>query len=76
MGTRRFPWVGSLLVLGLAGLPYILAALITPRERVFVGFLFNPIDGYSYLAKMYEGFQGEWLFRLPYTCLLYTSDAA
>lgn len=67
MGVRRFPWIGSLLVWGLTGLPYILAALISSEECIFTGFLFNPIDGYSYLAKMYQGFQGEWLFRLPYT---------
>lgn len=67
MGTRRFPWIGSLLVWGLTGLPYILAVLISSEERIFTGFLFNPIDGYSYMAKMYEGFQGGWLFRLPYT---------
>ncbi len=67
MGVRRFPWIGSLLVWGLTGLPYILAVLISSEERIFTGFLFNPIDGYSYVAKMYEGFQGEWLFRLPYT---------
>jgi len=29
--------------------------------------LLNPIDGNSYLAKMYQGWQGEWHFTLPYT---------
>jgi len=27
----------------------------------------NPIDGQSYLAKMQQGFQGNWRFLLPYT---------
>ncbi|MDD5467508.1 MAG: hypothetical protein PHS96_06855 [Anaerolineales bacterium] len=27
----------------------------------------NPLDGYSYLAKMYAGWRGEWQFTLPYT---------
>lgn len=67
MVRYRFPWVGSLIVLGVVGLPYILAALVTPEGYVFGGFLFNPLDGNSYLAKMYEGFLGEWRFRLPYT---------
>jgi hypothetical protein len=32
-----------------------------------MGFLFNPLDGNSYLAKMYQGFAGSWRFTLPYT---------
>ena len=27
----------------------------------------NPADGNSYLAKMMEGWRGDWLFTLPYT---------
>ncbi|WP_299028102.1 hypothetical protein [uncultured Thermanaerothrix sp.] len=67
MAKQRFPWIGSLMILGVVGLPYIFAALVTPEGYVFGGFLFNPLDGNSYLAKMYEGFLGEWRFRLPYT---------
>jgi hypothetical protein len=26
----------------------------------------NPIDGFSYLAKMRQGYDGSWLMRLPY----------
>lgn len=33
----------------------------------YSGFLVNPIDGNSYLAKMQQGQAGEWLFKLPYT---------
>jgi hypothetical protein len=29
--------------------------------------LFNPIDGNSYLAKMFQGWRGDWRFTLPYT---------
>jgi hypothetical protein len=36
-------------------------------DRVFLGVLTNPIDGMSYLAKMRQGWRGEWLFTLPYT---------
>ena len=36
-------------------------------DSIFGGFLLNPIDGNSYLAKMYQGWQGEWRFTLPYT---------
>ncbi len=27
----------------------------------------NPIDGHSYLAKMQQGYRGDWKFVLPYT---------
>lgn len=47
--------------------PYIFAGISGGSEAVFGGFLLNPIDGNSYLAKMRQGFSGDWLFRLPYT---------
>ncbi len=53
----------SILVL----LPYGLAFLESPDEVVFQGLLINPVDGNSYLAKMYQGWQGSWQFKLPYT---------
>ena len=34
---------------------------------IFGGFVANPIDGQSYLAKMKEGYDGAWLFQLPFT---------
>lgn len=55
--------VGILLVLNI---PYLLAYAVPP-PYVFGGILFNIEDGYSYLAKMREGWRGEWLFTLPYT---------
>lgn len=48
-------------------LPYVLAVLTAGREHVFTGFLLNPADGASYLAKMYQGWSGAWRFKLPYT---------
>jgi hypothetical protein len=60
----------SLLSSGLALLtliPYILAVSLAEPERIFSGFLINPIDGFSYLAKMRQGAEGNWLFLLPYT---------
>jgi hypothetical protein len=47
-------------------LPYVLAVRLA-HPAVFGGFLINPTDGYSYLAKMRQGWQGSWLFQLPYT---------
>ena len=51
----------------LVSLPYIWAYQSSDRFHSFGGFLLNPIDGNSYLAKMYQGWQGNWRFQLPYT---------
>ena len=63
---RSFIWV-SLLAVILVAVPYIFAFLGGNEQWVFGGFLLNPIDGHSYLAKMQQGFQGNWKFVLPYT---------
>ena len=47
-------------------IPYLLAARLAPEGTRFSGFLINPLDGFSYLAKMKEGAEGSWLFTLPY----------
>ena len=57
--------VGFIVIL-LIVLPYLFAAVSTQGNPIFGGFLLNPKDGNSYLAKMYEGYQGEWLFTLPF----------
>jgi hypothetical protein len=48
-------------------LPYIHAYFTAGSEHIFVGFVLNPLDGNSYLAKMYQGWEGDWQFTLPYT---------
>ncbi len=53
--------------IGLSILPYLIAAAAAGEGHVFVGFLLNPIDGNSYLAKMRLGWEGQWIFTLPYT---------
>lgn len=65
---REGGWVVALtlVLVGLVNLPYLLAYAV-PTPWVFGGILFNPLDGYSYLAKLREGWRGEWLFTLPYT---------
>ncbi|MGH2628443.1 MAG: hypothetical protein ACRDHY_17530, partial [Anaerolineales bacterium] len=58
---------GIALAAGLTLVPYWMAAALAPGDTVFSGFLLNPTDGFSYLAKMRQGLGGEWLFRLSYT---------
>ncbi len=48
-------------------LPYLLAILLQGQDHVFIGFLINPVDGASYLAKMFQGWSGSWRFTLPFT---------
>jgi len=66
----RRDWVAAVLLsLGVAGatvLPYLAAAQMAPPGSTFAGFLINPIDGFTYLAKMRQGAEGAWLLRLPY----------
>lgn len=57
----------ALAVMLLITTPYILGFRASDGNHHFGGFLINPIDGNSYLAKMEQGFQGDWKFRLPYT---------
>ncbi len=67
---RRREWafaVGFSLTVAVASLvPYLAAERLAGEGRVFAGFLLNPIDGFSYLAKMRQGASGSWIFHLPY----------
>jgi hypothetical protein len=56
-----------LAVVILTTMPYGIATLLGGPDYVFGGFLLNPIDGNSYLAKMYQGWKGAWQFSLPFT---------
>src|SRR5512146_1222434 len=56
-----------LLVIVIQSLPYFFAATTGGSEHIFSGFLINPIDGNSYLAKMQEGWAGSWKFTLLYS---------
>ena len=57
----------SIIVITMVTVPYISAFQAADSSHVFGGFLLNPIDGHSYLAKMQLGYQGDWKFTLPYT---------
>jgi hypothetical protein len=57
----------GVLVLFAITIPYILAWRGAGADLQFNGFLLNPQDGNSYLAKMYQGWRGDLRFTLPYT---------
>ena len=55
------------LLIVVTAVPCLAGFLSANSELVYSGVVFNPIDGYSYLAKMEIGHSGDWLFRLPFT---------
>ena len=61
------PVMLSLVCLSLTQLPYVLAAVSAGSQYSFAGFLLNPSDGLSYLAKMEQGWLGSWRFHLPFS---------
>ena len=61
-------WRGMLIAaLLVASVPYLFVWLGAGKGHVYTGLLYNPYDGYTYLAKMREGWMGAWRFTLPYT---------
>jgi len=67
MPEKRFYLIVSALVILLITLPYVYAFETGSFDAKFGGFLINPIDGHSYLAKMQQGYHNQWRFLLPYT---------
>ncbi len=69
--TDRREWCWVLVcsgaIVAVCCVPYLIAWLTTPAGLRFGGILVNPLDGHSYLAKMRQGWEGAWLFRLTYT---------
>ncbi|MBE0687865.1 MAG: hypothetical protein IH585_17870, partial [Anaerolineaceae bacterium] len=47
--------------------PVIFGYSKSNNDLGFSGLIFNPIDGYSYFAKMQLGDAGAWAFDLPYS---------
>ena len=70
MSWQKEKWIAGaiiLIFLLMITAPYLYAANSSDEGKVFGGFLLNPIDGNSYLAKMRQGYEGNWMFTLPYT---------
>ncbi len=65
---KRSHFLITLLVVILAvTLPYLTAVLMAGKDYSFIGFLLNPVDGISYVAKIRQGWAGAWRFSLPFT---------
>lgn len=59
--------VVTLLVVGLTAVPYLLATLTAAPGSFFSGTLMNPEDSQTYFAKMLQGYNGRWLYTIPFT---------
>jgi hypothetical protein len=64
---KRIFWICLIVLTVVITVPYILAATTGGKDFHFAGFLINPLDGNSYLAKMQEGWSGSWTFNLLYS---------
>lgn len=69
--TARREWMLAVLVAltttALAQIPYALGYALARPDMVFTGILMNPEDAQSYFAKMLQGYDGAWLYMIPFT---------
>ncbi|MBK9054304.1 MAG: hypothetical protein IPL78_26365 [Chloroflexi bacterium] len=63
----RAVWVVVLGVMALAMIPYITGYLLSRSPYHFVGIVFNLEDYRTYLAKMWLGYRGDWLYTSTFT---------
>ncbi len=66
MKNKNLPFLIALLFVASA-LPSLIGFFSSNSDLIYSGVVFNPIDGYTYLAKMQIGISGDWLFTLPFT---------
>lgn len=71
MSISRSEWVFTALmaltVLVITALPYLAGWLASTPDRVFEGFIIDIDDAHSHLAKMQQGYRGEWRYRILFT---------
>jgi hypothetical protein len=70
-GISRLEWrwwaLGSAALMILTSIPYWLGWRMETPDYAFSGFFVAVEDGNNYLAAMYQGAAGRWLFHNPYT---------
>lgn len=66
--NHELRWAAGLALLAvvLTSLPFLVAPVLLETGSTFSGFLINPVDGFSYLAKMRQGADLVFEIRLPY----------
>jgi hypothetical protein len=48
-------------------IPYLLGYTLANPSTEYMGIVMNPEDSGSYFAKMLEGYDGNWLYTIPFT---------
>ena len=66
-GEWRWIALVTVALLIASSLPYVARWATVAEGWRFTGLVFNPQDGHSYIAKMRQGLEGSWRFRLAYT---------
>ncbi|HJW84610.1 MAG TPA: hypothetical protein VJ754_09935, partial [Anaerolineae bacterium] len=66
-------WVAAWIAVALlvTSVPTLIGVAQSTPNRVFSGFTYTVEDINTYLAKMRQGAQGEWLFRIAHTSELH-----
>ncbi|MEZ4646191.1 MAG: hypothetical protein R3E31_26300 [Chloroflexota bacterium] len=64
---RFLPLLITLIFIGVLFLPYYLGYTFVPSGQAFTGILMNPEDSQTYFAKMLQGYDGQWLYTIPFT---------
>jgi hypothetical protein len=71
MKSAKGQWVIAIIValvfIAMTSLPYILGYALARPGLTFTGTVMNPEDSESYFAKMLEGYEGHWLYTIPFT---------
>ncbi|MCA9930357.1 MAG: hypothetical protein KC419_17860, partial [Anaerolineales bacterium] len=69
ISRQEWGWASfTAIMLGLILLiPYFLGYLSTPPGTIYTGLIMNPEDAQTYWAKMLQGFDGNWLYTIPFT---------
>ena len=69
ISRAEWKWLalGSAALIILTSIPYGLGWLMETPEHAFSGLFVAVEDGNNYLAAMYQGSAGRWLFHNPYT---------
>ena len=62
-----FPIFLALVVLVATGLPYLAGWFVSTPDQVFEGFVIDVDDAHSHLAKMQQGYLGEWEYHILFT---------
>jgi len=69
VSRAEYRWAAAvaLAVVAVSTVPYMAGYLAQPADVRFSGALLDRMDYHSYLARMWQGYRGEWQFRLLFT---------